>query len=263
MTRELHVITGMPRAGSTLLCNLLNQREDTFASSTSALAQATNGMGTLLSNSPEETSRLANVPGTDEQHKHIMRSMFENWHDTDARYVFDKGRAWTRIAVSLQNFLPDAKLLVCVRDPRDVVASNERRHRETGIYNGDDDLRAKIETQMSRTGLVGSPLVGISDLIDRKLSNVCFVKFERLVLDPRSVMSDIEDFVGMDPHSYNVNDVQNSSYDLDPLYRNKYPHDGSGKVSAPNYSWKDYFTEPVGDWILSRYPLVSEGFGYS
>ena len=59
-SKKINVICGLPRSGSTLLCNILNQNPDFHASSTSPLAQTLGALSQFLSTSPEVKSDLYN-----------------------------------------------------------------------------------------------------------------------------------------------------------------------------------------------------------
>ena len=257
----IHVVTGLPRSGSTLLCNILNQRSDTFASSTSSLCEALVGLSKLLSENPTETSRLANIPGTAEHHVKIGRSLAESWHDTDAPVVFDKSRVWAESAVMLRSVIPDSGIVVLVRDPRDVLASIERRHRQTGLYGG-NDLFASCSSHMSEDGLVGGPIKGVEDLMRRNLPNVAFVQYENLACDPARAMRAVEATCGLEAHEYNFDAVESTSTDLDVLYRGKFPHEGSGRVEQRKSNWSDVIPQDIATATVQRWPFFCRSFGY-
>ena len=56
--KQIHFITGLPRSGSTLLCNVLNQNPEFYAGSTSPLPALVNTLVNCLSNSPEVQAAL-------------------------------------------------------------------------------------------------------------------------------------------------------------------------------------------------------------
>lgn len=260
----MHTITGMPRSGSTLMCNLMNSRLDVYASSTSTLCKAVHDVATIFTNAPEETARLQNIPGTLEGHKATLRGMMLGWHNTPANVIFDKGRGWTHNAVLFQSLFPEGKMLVTVRDPRMVLASIEKKHRATGVYDGGSSLQAKFEEYMAPNGMVGTSLAGITDLLNRRLPGVYYIQFERLVVDPVGALADIDNFLGMPKgHSYPIDNVENTADDLDILWRNKFPHQGSGPIREPGYHWSEFFTEEIGAWALQQFPKVSQLFGYA
>ena len=55
---SFNVVCGLPRSGSTLLCNLLNQNPEVYASSTSIVPVILGSTSNIISNSPEFKSLL-------------------------------------------------------------------------------------------------------------------------------------------------------------------------------------------------------------
>lgn len=260
---RFHVVTGLPRSGSTLLCNILNQRDDTFASSTSALPGALGGIADLMTKSPEETSRLANIPGTAEHHVRIGRALVEAWHETDAPVVFDKSRGWARLSLLLRQVAPESGIVVTVRDPREVLASIERRNAQTGMYEAGRSLFDACNQHVSENGLVGGPISWVEDLIRRKLPNVCFVDYDALCAAPDKVLAKVEATCQLEPFTYDFESVEPTATDLDPLYRNKFPHDGSGPVKRSDSDWREVITDDIAQGTLQRWPLFCRTFGYT
>ena len=259
---NFHVITGLPRSGSTLLCNILNQRSDSFASSTSALPAALSSISTLLSNSPEETSRLANIAGTEENHLRIGRSLIETWHDTDAINIFDKSRGWSSQSLMLRSVAPESGIIVTVRDPRNILASIERQNAKTGLYNTGKSLFEICSKHVSDEGLIGAPIKGIEDLIRRNIPNVCFVEYEKLCSNPSEILRNIELVCKLEPHVYDFNNVESLATDLDVLYRNKYLHQTSSKVETSYSDWKDTISDDIANGTIERWPFFSKTFNY-
>lgn len=260
---KFHVVTGLPRSGSTLLTNILNQRPDTYASSTSVLPAALRSLSEILSNSPEETSRLENIPGTAKHHVEIGRSLLQSWHDTNAQVVFDKSRGWTQLALMLRSIVPDAGMIVTVRDPRDILASIERQNAKTAMYKIGKTLFDECNKHVAEDGIVGAPIKGVEDLIRRNLPNVYFVDYQALCSSPATVMAKIEATCQLEPHQYSFDNVESLATDLDSIYRNKFPHDASGPVVASAADWREVISDDIAKGTLDRWPLFCRTFGYS
>ena len=94
---RFHTIGGLPRSGSTLLCNLLNQNPGFYASSTSVLPQTLTAMKNGWSNSPEIKSDLADSREEIETRlSNCMRAVVHTWYadKLENGVAFDKSRAW-------------------------------------------------------------------------------------------------------------------------------------------------------------------------
>ena len=264
---ELHVIAGLPRAGSTLLCNLLNQNPDLHASSTSALAATVNAAANLWSRSAEIKSDLAHDrEATEERLVRALRGLVEGWYaDRSEPVIFDKGRGWLQLVDRFRLLSPRGVVFACVRDPRDVFASIQRHHLRYPVL--DEAPGATLATRahklFSADGVVGGPLVHLEDHLSRGTSEVVPVVFERLVKDPERELRKVYAEAKLDWWSgHDFESVQNQATDLDALYLHKWPHDGSGKVQPPASRWQDQLPAVFGQQILQRCPTLAQRFGY-
>jgi hypothetical protein len=115
---------------------------------------------------------------------------------------------------------------------------------------------------MSETGLVGSTIQGIEDLLRRRLDRVVFVEYGALVSNPEGSLRKVESVCGMDSYPYDFVNVEPTATDLDELYRNKFPHEGSGSVKPGSGQWSDVISADIGRASLERWPLFSRTFGY-
>lgn len=264
--KSFNVIAGLPRAGSTLLANILSQNPKIYASGTSALPSAVLGVSQVITNSPEVTAELANVSGSYERYRAAMRGIVEGWYsDRKEPIVFDKSRGWTQQIVLLRELYPKSVMLVCVRDPRSVVASVELQHRKTGLFGSQAGatIHESSERMMQKDGLIGSCINGVEDLLRRDLDNVVYIKYETFVKNPDRVMKEIYEVLGADAYKHDFKKVKNVSTDLDPLYRNKFPHKGEGEVKDGSTSWKEVVDPDLAVKIASVYPFYMNTFGYS
>lgn len=263
---RFHALAGLPRSGSTLLANVLSQHPDVYVSGTSVLPRCVEVVANVISTSTEVQSDLSNVPGAREQYVGAMRGMIDGWYAVrDEPIVIDKSRGWTLHRLLLDEVFPTAVMLVTVRDPRDVVASIERQHRRTGLF--DSPLARTIydaaETLMVPAGMIGGPVTMIEDLVRRNATNVHFVRYETLVRDPATVVGAAADAIGLEGFTPDVENVQDAAPDNDALYFGKYPHhDSVGQIKPTGTSWRDVLDPELAELIASRYPFFMQTFGY-
>lgn len=259
---QLHVVAGLPRSGSTLLCNLLAQRPELQVSSTSALPALLGGISQLLTNSPEVTSDLLNVEGATARPTRILRAAAEAWHDTDG-IVIDKSRGWAPNAVILQRVFPEAVMLIPVRDPREVFASVERQHRRSGEYGPHELMYEKASAMLSPEGLIGAPIRWCEDLVRRQLGRVLFINYHALTVSPDTMMTRVDRALSLEKFDYDFENVENQATDADALYRFKYPHDGEGPVRENGSGWTDVIDEGTANAIAGRWPFYMQTFGFT
>lgn len=263
---RLHTLAGLPRSGSTLLANVFAQHPDVTVTGTSALCTAVGAVATVLATSEEVKSDLANVPGSPERYAEAMRGLIAGWHsDVETDIVIDKGRGWALHRVLLDEILPGTVTIMCVRDPRDVMASVERQHRASGVFPSPfgQTLYAQADTLLSPEGVIGGPLRLCEDLIRRKLGSVEWVRYETFVLDPLATMRHLEQRLGIDKHKWDFDNVENVATDLDALYLGKFPHEGSGAIKPSGTAWTDVLSDDLAELIAGVAPLYMSTFGYT
>ena len=112
---NFHVVTGLPRSGSTLLCNILNQNPDFYASSTSPLPFLLSGLVHAWSTSVEVKGLLDNhKEETEDRIQACSQGLLNDWYECkNVKTVFDKSRMWSGNLLMLQKVLPAAKMIVC------------------------------------------------------------------------------------------------------------------------------------------------------
>ena len=262
----VHALAGLPRSGSTLLANVLAQHPDVHVSGTSALSNVLDAAQGVLSNDPTVISELSANPGMYGRYQAVLRGLVSGWYSTmDSRTsVVDKGRAWTPLWILAHDIDPAARLIVTVRDPRDVVASIETQHQNTGLFRSPvaHGVRDEAELLMSPDGLVGSQMRYIEDLIRRRSEGVLFVRYESFVVSPQPVLASIEAHLGLESFEYDTENVESRGGDADEVWRGKFPHDGTGPIKASGRAWEDVLDAELGALIAGVCPLYMTTFSY-
>jgi sulfotransferase len=263
---RLHALSGLPRSGTTLIANVLAQHPDIHVSGTSALPLCVEAITDKLSEAPEVMSDLANVPRAYQHYVSAIRGFIDGWYyDQSEEHVIDKGRGWIMHRALLHQVAPGSALLVSVRDPRDVIASIERKHRKTAVFNSPvaRTIYETAEILMQPDGMVGGPMRFCEDLIRRNLPGVVWVRYESFTANPEPVIERIHEAMGCEPFKHDYANVQNTASDLDALYRGKFPHIGSGEIKPTGATWQDTIDPELSDKIANRYPLFMQTFAYA
>lgn len=268
--KAFNVITGLPRSGSTLLCNVLNQNPDFYASSTSPLPEMLSLMVNRFSNSPEIQAGL--IKDSDEMTARcnaVLTAIIESWYaDQDDKIVFDKSRGWTFNALLLEQLCAGAKIIVTVRDLRGVFSSVEKQHRKNPVFDAspgpvDKTIFARADAMFSPTGIIGQCAVGVEDVVRRFGDQVYLLHFESLTADPEGKLKEIYNFLEIPYFAHDFDNIENTAEDVDALYLNKFPHEGSGKVKpADVHEWQEYVTPDLASLIQGRYPAYNQFCGY-
>jgi len=271
---KFHVIAGMPRSGSTLLCNILNQNPRFHASSTSCMAQTVRSISNLWSKSPEIKSEMIVAKDvTQARMVRAVRSLVEGWYHDQAEVVFDKGRFWNMNAQVLNQLFSDAQLFVCVRDLRDIFASVEKQHAKNPLLDDANDAEEltsynRADRMFAPKGLLGQQIMGIEDLARRGLKNqkgkpfAHTIAYETFVRSPQLILDRVYAVTGEEPFEHDFENVENTATDVDGLYNYKFPHVGAGKVVDPGTDWREHVPADVAQLIMRTFPNYNRAFGY-
>lgn len=133
-------VSGLPRAMTTLMCNILANNENIGGGETSPLLEYLYGARTNYSTVPEVKSSLT---------KKIMHDSFINFCRkglsgyseaiTEKKIYLDKSRGWIHYSDFLREIYPEAKIIVMVRDIRSILSSLEKKWRDNpSILDGMD-----------------------------------------------------------------------------------------------------------------------------
>lgn len=259
----------MPRSGSTLVCNLLNQHPHIYAGSTSILSSFVTNMINGFGTSTEIKSDLINDRTAIEARIfRVIKGVTDNWYseeDTGGKdMVFDKGRGWIAALPPLFKLYPHAKVIVTVRDPRGVMASIEKQNAKNPLLDDTKDrsITKRVESFFSDECMVGAPIRGIEDALRRK-TPVFYLKYEHLMDTPVSELARLHEYLEIDNFRHDLDNIKNTATDADALYNFKYPHEGCGRLTRPDLNeWKKYIPEDVGATLIGRFPYFCENFGY-
>jgi len=265
---KFHVITGLPRSGSTLLCNILSQNPKFKVTSTSPI----NGLVNLIIHSWSSNQEIKAMLGKDKDIKtkmeNSLRAFVENWEGEKDKIIFDKSRGWSHNSLVLHSLFPEAKIICTIRDLRNIFASIEKQHKKNPLFDDAQNPNAKTiyaraDQMFSQENLIGLPLVGIADLIRRNPKGLMFVKYEDLASNPESTMRKVYELLEEPYFKHNFKNVKNVSNEPDEIWNGKFPHEGNGEVKMkPLDEWKEHLSEDLANTIMQKFTDYNKYFGY-
>lgn len=235
-------LAGLPRSGSTLLCNLLAQHPEITSTPSSPLCEIVQNMRKTWSDSSFLLSQLDK--NFDEVYDRLRRStvsFINEWGRNKTKITIDKNRGWLFCIESLRHLFPDFKIIVTLRDIRSVYASVEKQHRKTMLLDFPDHMEhnlidARASALFDPQGIIGSPLKAIDNIGDvpNISQHIFYVKFEHLLADPKTNMDRITNWMGLEPFDYDFENIEQITHESDSHYRFKYRHVINKKLSTPD-----------------------------
>jgi sulfotransferase len=256
-------VTGLPRAGSTLLCQLLAEHPEIHCEGQSSpLCNLLLGVRRMVS---DDTFFLGQLDQSFESaYDHLgdaMTGFLRGWCGGAGKtVVVDKNRAWLHGVEMLLRIAPEARLLVCVRDLTQIYASIEAQHQKTILVDfidhlADFDRLGRADMLFAKDKVIGAPLISVAavqDLPDAVRQRLLFVRFEDLTAKPAEVMSTVHTWLGLSPHRIDPQNLSPLIRESDSHYRMKYPHALGSRIGATP-------RREVPDRIRS---LIHAGYGW-
>jgi sulfotransferase len=216
----------MPRAGSTLLQNILGNNPSFYATPTSPLVDYLISAKKIYTESPVVKA----------QNERVMKSAFLSFSRfglegyfasiTKKPYVIDKSRSWAINWDYINSFYPNPKLICMVRDIREILASMEnifRKHPDKWDFSFNSEspkynIYERVNHWMN-TKPVGVTYKRLQDVIHRGYDkNILFIKFEELTSNPEREMRKVYNFLEIPYYHIDYNNVKQVTQEDDKFH---------------------------------------------
>lgn len=233
--KKLNLIAGMPRSGSTLLCNMLNMNPRFHATATSPVIDVLHNMRSTFSHNPtfKTNDRQSQYDGMGKGMKGFIEGFY---HDKEV--VFDKCRGWSNNLPLLDAILEhtDTKIIWTYRNPVDVVSSIEKHYQKTILLENPDEagggdfstIGARVDNFINDGGIVARPVWLLNDAYEMGYADrILLVRYWDLTNKPQETMDKIHDFIGEEKFQYDKNDfkdLKQTTSEFDGMYNFKFPH---------------------------------------
>jgi len=263
--------SSMPRAGSTLLQNILGQNPDFYVTPTSGVLELVFGARMNYTNSPEFKAQDAE----------LMKKGFLNFCNkglngfyegvTDKKYVVDKSRGWGIHYDFLNSFLEEPKIVCMVRDPRQILSSMEKNFRKNQDKHQEIENHSQLSgntTQKRVVEWLNSQPVGlafnrIQDIIQRGIDKkMLFIKFEDLTENPQAEMNKIYDYFGTPKYKHDFDNVEQITQEDDAVYGVYGDHTIRKKVEPLEKDYLKILGADNSDYIKTQFKWYMEKFEY-
>jgi sulfotransferase len=256
--KTVYFIAGLPRSGSTLLANILAQNPSFYVTPTSGivdmLVQVRNGWDA------NDAFRAMDRQLSERVKQDVLQAMLQAYFaHTDRPVCLDKNRYWAEfleMAAILVGGREHVKVLVTVRDLRDVLASFERLYRTTsgmGQLPQEAALALKFKTALGRVQVfiddaqpVGRAYNAIRDAVTRGWKDqMLFIDYQDLTARPAETMAGVYRFLGEEPRAHDFNQVEQVTFEDDFVYGFKDLHIIRQKVEPQPPQWPKVFDDAV------------------
>lgn len=258
--KNYYFIAGLPRSGSTLLSNILGQNPRFHVTPTSGVVD----LLLYTRNSWNKNAAFLAMPRAESQQRQlgVLRGILDGYFSIAPQAVcFDKNRLWLEyleMAGAILGGAERVKVIVTVRDLRDVLASFERVYRSTsGLsqvpFDANDNFGTKTTLQRVQLFIDNSQAVGraynaIRDAVTRGwLDNMHFVEYEQLTRHPAETLEGIYRFLGEAPAQHQFSAVEQLTQEDDLFHGFDDLHTIRPRVAPQPPSWPKVFDRTVRD----------------
>ncbi len=256
--KTIYFLAGLPRSGSTLLANILAQNASLYVTPTSGIVD----MLVQVRNSWDRNDafRAMERDLNEGMKGRVLRSMLQAYFaHTEQSVCIDKNRYWAEfleMGAALVGGRERVKVLVTVRDLRDVVASFEQLYRKTsalGQLPQEAGLALKFKTALGRVETfiddgqpVGRAYNAIRDAVTRGWKgNMHFIDYDDLTRNPAKTMKEVYRFLGESPYEHDFAYVEQVTVEDDFVYGFKDLHTIRAKVEPQKPQWPHIFDDAV------------------
>lgn len=219
MEKTMHFISGLPRSGSTLLANILKQNPEIHGESVSSLSSifaSINASWSSLESNQEYNNVDAKVG--------VLKSVFQGYYNhIDKPIIVDKDRGWIPLIPQVEAILgKKVKIIVCVRNPAEILTSFERLRKDNPLFftRADSTLRegsnisSRAYYYAGPEGPLGMSHRNLKDAITMGyLDRFLFIDYNRYCNSPKSQTKRIYEFLELPYYEHDFGKIeQTESY---------------------------------------------------
>jgi sulfotransferase len=213
MVAKLHLISGLPRAGSTLLCALLRQNPRFSAAMTSPLAMLCGSLQRKMSGATEFSVFFDDV-----RRQTMLRGLVDAYYAgmPQGQVVFDTNRTWTGKAALLGQLYPESRILCCVREAGWIIDSIERMLNKNPLqvsrmfnFESGSSVYSRADTLMnSEKGLIGQAWSTLREAwFGENAHRLIVISYDDLVRDPGRIIGKLYAELGETPFTHDFEHV--------------------------------------------------------
>ena len=272
MATKIFYQSSFPRAGSTLLQNILAQNPAFYVTPTSGLLELVFGARLNYTNSVE--FKAQDPVAMKKAFLAFSRAGMEAYFNalTDRPYAVDKSRGWGVHFDLLKMIFDEEPRIIClVRDLRQILASLEKKFRQN------PDKYRPVENHVNLSGTttfkrallaLQSPPVGLA--LDRLLEvhqrgwakKMLFIRFEDLTSEPAVAMPKVYQFLGLPDFKHNFAEVTQVTQEDDAVFGIPGLHEIRSKVEPLPNDFLDVLGPDAIRHVQQQYAWYLNLFGY-
>lgn len=222
MQRKYNFISGLPRAGSTLLSAILKQNPRFTAGISDPLHMYARSV-------IKDTGTAAGMESavSVDKRRELIRGLFDSFYSDGSEVCFNTNRGWASDTALLKNLFPDFKMIVVLREIPWILDSFERlnannpytikplyHHQDLGnVYDRTHMLMGNIP---NFAGYVAGPIANVRhSMACAERHQILYVEYDTLVRNTKLVMQQIYQFLEEPYYEHDFENVEDSYDEFD------------------------------------------------
>ena len=268
---EIFFQSSLPRAGSTLLQNILGQNPSFYVTPTSGVLELLYAARENYTSSPEfqaqDSQEMKNA------FRGFCRGGLEGFYNTITKkpYIMDKSRGWGIHYDLLDFFYPNPKIVCMIRDVRDIFSSMEKnfrksQHKNDKIVNHKNMTGTTTEKRIdiwASSQPVGLAMERLQEIIKQGIDNkIHFIKYENLTDEPKEEMAKLYEYLHVKEFQHDFSNVEQITKEDDAVYGIYGDHKIQTVVTNNPSDFRRILGLDASNWIKRNYDWFYKKFGY-
>jgi len=263
--------SSLPRSGSTLFQNLVGQNPDFYVTPTSGVLELVYAAKSNFNQSLEFKAQDRETMET--AFRSFCKSGMEGFFNaiTEKPYVLDKSRGWGYHYAFLNYIYPNPKIIVLIRDLKDVFTSMEKnfrknQHLDMSIVNHGQMTGTTTEKRVdiwANSQPVGMAIERLYQICKEKNDEkMLVIKYEDLCKMPTQTMQKVYNFLEVPYFEHNFGHIEQITQEDDEIYGIYGDHKIHQSLKLPPSQAKEILGKTVCDWIEQRFSWFYNKFRY-
>lgn len=213
-----YFLSGMPRAGSTLLAAILNQNPDIHVSTSSPVVHLMWQLQTYLSTDDFYHS----YPKPKFQQTLISSVIDTYYQDNQERYIIDKNRTWSGSLNLVTKYITDQPKILCpVRKTSEILQSFLKLMQQYPGNMIDENIKPPYTLQKRCDYLLSTNSVlmaSVHQILNAPKNIIHFIDYDELLSHPKETIDSVYRFLGIPHYTHSFTAIENQIQEDDTVY---------------------------------------------
>lgn len=271
MKQTIFYQSSLPRAGSTLLQNIIGQNPSFHVTPTSGMIDLV--LGARIGYNENKEAYTGDKDMWREGFYAFCREGLKGYaaNLTDKPYILDKSRNWGSIYSLIDNINPNPKILCMVRDLRAIFASMEKKFRtnpDRDMGEVDNANLMGITTHQRVEKWAVSHPIGHAvpklhqSILDKTAEKFLFIRYEEFCSNPEPMMQSIYQYLEVPYFKHNFDHIPQITIEDDTVHGIYGDHIIRNTLGMLPDDSKEVLGEYTYEWVYNNYKWYFDLFGY-